>query len=120
MILVKITTVVVRVSWHLPPFVSLVSAGPRVVKLSKSSLILHTAENKQHCKFKSLCKQKTTAQRGRIYSHKPLNSHLLSTKCTKKLVVLNLPSRKANALQLVTLGRINKLASDMTRSHRLA
>ena len=47
-------------------------------------------------------------------------SHLLSTKCTKNLVVLNVPSGKANALRLVTLGRINKLASDMTRSHRVA
>ena len=49
-----------------------------------------------------------------------LYSHLLSTKCTKNLVVLNVPSGKANALRLVTLGRINKLASDMTRSHRVA
>ena len=72
MIFYKITTVVVRVSWHLPPFVSLVSAGPRVVKLSKSSLILHTAENKQHCKFKSLCKHKAC-----LHSYSQL-SHFLT------------------------------------------
>ncbi len=45
-------TEMVKVSGHVPPAISVVTAGPWVVKDSKSSLKKHTAEiDKSNCVF---------------------------------------------------------------------
>ena len=43
--MISITVVVVRISWHTPPPVSLVSDGPLVVNVSKSKRKSHTAKS---------------------------------------------------------------------------